>query len=154
MAFRLDRAVLLGSLLLGCGDPMGPDLSSGDELTLQIVPNLNWHALAADQVVISAAELDGLTLHLTLRFGGGCKVHRFALVAGDSWGESYPPYTVLRLAHDGAADPCDALLSKQVRIDLSPLVPLIQRAGAAALRFELLEPGERRSAVGELLLIL
>jgi hypothetical protein len=39
-----------------------------------------------------------------------------------------------------------------VAVDLSPIVPLVQASGARALRFELIEPGERRSGGGVLLL--
>jgi hypothetical protein len=155
MNARIRGYVLLGGLLLGCLDSRGlagPSLSDADELVLQIVPQLDWRTLADDDVVITAAAVHGRVLELSLQFGGGCRTHRFALVAGTEFGESNPPYTVFRLAHDADGDPCDALLQKTLTVDLDPIVPLVQQGGVNALRFQLLEPGERPAGVGELLL--
>lgn len=145
---------ILPALLLGCVDSRraaGPSLSTSDDLVLQILPNLDWRALDDDHVVITAAQVSNRVLHLSVQFGGGCKEHSFALVAGDSFGESFPPFTLFRLVHDAQGDPCDALLARTLHVDLSPIVALLQ-PGNTALRFELVEPGERRSDVGELLL--
>ena len=156
------RTLLYSGLILslGCGDA-GTDtgldandlaLAGSDRLELQIVPDLDWRKLPADEVRISAASLDGLSLHLTLQFPGGCRPHQFALVAGTDLAQSNPPYTLFRLAHDANGDMCEAFLTRTVTVDLSPIVPVVQASGARALRFELVEPGERRSSIGELLL--
>ena len=146
------RILLAGAFLAACSDPSGPGLSDEDELVLQIVDDLDPSELPDDQATITSARLEGRTLRLTLQYGGGCATHRFALVSGTALGESYPPYTLLRLAHDGNGDPCDALITREVEVDLSPIVPLVQQSGGTALRFNLMEPGEQLSAVGELLL--
>ncbi|HLB53709.1 MAG TPA: hypothetical protein VJK71_01205 [Gemmatimonadales bacterium] len=143
---------LLGVLLLACSDPAGPSLSDEPRLVLQIIPGSNWNNLPNDQATITAARIAGSTLHLTVQYGGGCNSHRFALVAGTSFGESLPLYTMLRLAHDGSRDPCEALITRQLEVDLSPIVPLVQQAGGSALRFDVVEPDGRVSSVGELLL--
>lgn len=152
---RPRRWWVLSALLLGCLDsrgPAGPSLSTSDELVLQVLPNLDRRTLADDQAIITAAEVQNHILHLTVRYGGGCREHGFALVAGDAVGESFPPFTLLRLAHEAHDDPCDALLLRELHVDLSPIVALLQPGGSNALRFELVEPGEHRSDVGELLL--
>jgi hypothetical protein len=146
------HGLFLGMIALACSNPVGPGLSDQDQLVLQVTPGLDWRVLPDDQVTITDARVEGRTLHLSLQFGGGCKTHRFALVAGAELGESNPPYTLLRLAHDGHDDFCDALVTRNLEVDLSPIVPLVQQSGAAALRFELVEPGEHVSGVGELLL--
>lgn len=152
------RTLLFTGLILGCGnavtdaglDAHGLALAGSDRLELQVVPDLDWRTLPADEVRISAASLDGLSLHLTLQFPGGCRPHQFALVAGTDLAESNPPYTLFRLAHDANGDMCEAFLTRNLTVDLSPIVPLVRASGARALRFELVEPGERRSSIGEL----
>ena len=147
--------VLFGLALLGCLDSRGiggPTLSSDDQLVLQVIPGLDWHALPDDQVTIVSANLASRTLHLRVQYGGGCVDHGLALVTGTELAESFPPFTLLRLAHDAHGDPCDALITRSIEIDLSPIVPLVQQSGAHALRFELLEPGGHPSDVGELVL--
>jgi hypothetical protein len=126
-------------------------LSAEDQLVLQIVPRLEWRTRADHPAAITSAQVEGQTLRLVVEYGGGCATHRFALVAGTDFGESLPPYTLLRLAHDGSGDLCRALVTRQLEVDLSPIVPLVQQNGGTALRFELVEPGERVSAMGELL---
>lgn len=151
----MPRLTPVGVCLLaaiGC-DPGGiggrPTLSDGDRLELQLVQAIDWSRTPDDPVAITSASVDGLLLHATLQFGGGCATHRFALVAGSPIAESNPPYTRFHLAHDAQGDACDALLTKHAQIDLSPIVPLALRSGRS-LRFELFEPRDQRSAVGEL----
>ena len=141
----------LPMLLLAC-DSTGPSLSDDSELVLQIIPGLDPNDLADDQATITEARVEGVTLLLSLQFGGGCAPQRFALVAGGEIAESNPPYTILRLAHDGNRDPCDALLTREVAVDLLPLANLMDRLGINTLRFSLVEPGEHASGVGELVL--
>jgi hypothetical protein len=140
------------ALLLACSGPSEPaaTLSEDTDQALQVFAELDHRRLPADQASITHAEVSGRTLRLTLRFGGGCKRHRFALVAIGPLGESLPPSGLLRLAHDGNADPCDALLQRELEIDLSPIIPLVHQAGGTALRFQVLEPGGAGSAIGEL----
>jgi hypothetical protein len=72
-------------------------------------------------VTIHSSAIVGDSLELTVSFGGGCRDHTFALLANGAWMESNPVQTGVRLAHDGSGDPCDALLSRTLRFDLSPL---------------------------------
>jgi hypothetical protein len=143
------HAALLLAASVGCMEPTGVDLATGD-LRLQVVEELAPSRLPADPVTIDRATLTGSILHLELAYSGGCREHSFALVTGTSFGESWPLFTVMRLAHDAAGDLCKAAVRRSLRIDLSPIVPLVRRAGGDALRFELIEPGERFAAVGEL----
>ena len=158
------RTLFCISLILsaGCGNSAtdaGPDarglgLANSDRLELQIIPDFDWRTLAADEVRIAAATVDGLELHLTLQFPGGCRPHQFVVVAGTDLAQSNPPYTLFRLGHNANGDACEAFLTRNVTVDLRPMVPVLRASGARALRFELVEPGERRSSVGELLLTL
>jgi hypothetical protein len=65
--------------------------------------------------------LDGDTLTLSIRYGGGCRVHRFALLVDSAFRESHPVQVSARLAHDADGDLCRALLSEDLRFDLAPL---------------------------------
>lgn len=147
----------MGVLLLAlaaCSDVTGPSLSDGDQLVLQVLQGFDWKKLPDDPATITDGHVEGHTLHLQVQFGGGCKQHRFALVAAEALAESNPPYTRFRLVHEGDEDPCDALLTRDLQVDLTPIVSLVQLSGGTALRFTLLEPGEHPSAIGELLLTL
>lgn len=147
--------VLLVSALValaGCSNPAGPSLSEADDLVLQLLDDFDWENLPNDAATITAARVEGQTLLLTVQFGGGCGRHRLALVAGTAIAESYPPFSSFRLAHDGGGDPCDALLTRDLRVDLSPIVPLVQQSGGNSLRFGLVAPGGQPSGIGELLL--
>jgi hypothetical protein len=153
MKLGITSAALL-SALAGCSDSLGPSLVEGEDLVLQVIEGFDWKKLANDPATITAAHLEGRILHVRVQVGGGCKPHRFALVADGALAESNPPYAQFRLAHDGDGDPCDALLTRDLVVDLSPIIPLVQQSGGTALRFVLVEPGGQPSAVGELLLTL
>ncbi|MFN0178520.1 MAG: hypothetical protein ACKVZ0_06935 [Gemmatimonadales bacterium] len=140
---------LLVAASVGCGEPTGVDLATGD-LRLQVVEDLVPSRLPADPAKVERATLTGSILLLDLSYSGGCREHSFALVTGTTFAESWPLFTVMRLAHDAAGDLCEAVVRRSIRVDLSPIVPLVRRAGGDALRFELIEPGERFAAVGEL----
>ena len=135
--------------VLGCADSLGVDLGAGD-LQLQVIDDLAPGDLPDDPARIDRARLVGTTLELDLSYAGGCGEHAFALVTGTSFRESWPLFTVMRLAHDAAGDQCEAFIQRTIRVDLSPIVPHVRRAGGDALRFELIEPGERFASVGEL----
>lgn len=142
------RLVLLLALVgsqAACSDPLALD---ADHLTLQVLASIP--KLPDDPLTISGARVTGTTLELDLRYAGGCREHRFAIVAGRGLGKSLPPHTVLRMAHDRDHDQCEAAVSQTIRVDLTPIEGLVRAAGATSLRFELVEPGERLSKVGEL----
>ena len=147
--FRIAVAASVG---LACSDPTGPGLSDGTHLILQVVADPQSGAWPGDPATVTAAHVHGSALHLTVQFGGGCATHRFALVTGTALGESFPPYTQLRLVHDAAGDPCDAWLTRELTVDLRPIIPLVQQSGASSLRFVIVEPDQQASQVGELLL--
>jgi hypothetical protein len=54
-------------------------------------------------------------------YGGGCAVHDFALLVVPIFLESYPVQMSGSLAHDAKGDPCRALVSSDIRFDLSPI---------------------------------
>ncbi|HEV2149926.1 MAG TPA: hypothetical protein VGR37_21185 [Longimicrobiaceae bacterium] len=92
---------------------------------------------------ITSAAMQGDVLVLEVTFGGGCGQHDFALYASNVWLESDPVQVNVALAHDGHGDPCRALLSRELRFDLSPLAAAYRRSygrgGTVVLRLR--EPG-------------
>lgn len=135
--------LVIGSLA-ACDNPLA---LSTDHLTLQVVQSVG--KLPDDPLTVTGARVVGTDLELDLQYGGGCRDHRFGIVAGRNLGESLPPYTVLRIAHDDAGDGCKVMVSRSILVDLRPIEPLVRRTGASSLRFEIVEPGERFSKVGE-----
>lgn len=75
----------------------------------------------ADLVVLGGATLDPPYLVLETRYGGGCGRHDLDVVVLPAWRESYPVQVDLDLAHEDHDDPCDALVDRTVRFDLTPL---------------------------------
>lgn len=66
-------------------------------------------------------DIQGDTLSLVVRYGGGCREHRFALLIDPAFMESLPVQVAARLAHDADGDLCRALLTRTLRFDLTPL---------------------------------
>jgi len=74
-----------------------------------------------DPVVIVEAAIEGDILALTVRYGGGCREHDFALLAHPAFMESYPVQSDVRLSHDARGDLCRALITERQRWLLTPL---------------------------------
>lgn len=99
--------------------------------------------LPSDPASVTSAAVHGDSLVLEVTFGGGCARHDFALYASGVWMESFPVQTPVSLAHDAHGDNCRALLSRELRFDLSPLADAYRRAygGGGTLVLRLQEPG-------------
>jgi len=82
------------------------------------VDHAHWPSDAVDIVDVSVV---GDSLSVSVRYGGGCANHAFVLLAGTAWMESYPVQLRLRVAHDAKGDPCDALFTRELRFDLTPI---------------------------------
>lgn len=72
-------------------------------------------------VTITKTSLDGSLLTLQLEFGGGCKAHSFSIGWSGVIGTSDPPHIPLEINHYGNDDPCRAVLSEGIVIDLSSI---------------------------------
>ena len=70
---------------------------------------------------MSAAWITGDTLAVTVSYSGGCQVHRFTLVASDSFLESDPVQLEVTLAHNANGDPCRAWLTEDRLFSLVPV---------------------------------
>ena len=88
---------------------------------MAVVANVNDSAWPRDALTIDSAAVIADTLRLYVRYGGGCRPHRVALLLGNAFMESYPVQVHARLAHDAAGDMCKALVARTLDFDLTPL---------------------------------
>ncbi len=108
------------------------------------VGNVDDPAWPRDAVTVDSAAASGDTLHLMVRYGGGCRTHRFALLLGNAFMESHPVQVHVRLAHDADGDMCRALLSRSLSFDLTPLKAAYRASygpGAATIVMNLVGQG-------------
>lgn len=145
----MRRALILAALplLLGCGESItGSFLRErldGELIPLQVRERIDLREIPASQATILSARIHGMELHLEVEYPA-CGDHAWSMFVGTDFGASNPPYTLLRLGHD---HPTLCLSSgperRVLRVDLNPLAELGRQAGVGAIRFEILEPGER-----------
>jgi hypothetical protein len=124
---RLLLASVVLAASIACSDSTEPTPPNGywsaNVWSGQIIitPDADAPQWPSDPVTIHAVEVRGDSLELTVSFGGGCRDHAFSLLADAAWMESYPVQIGARLAHDAKGDACDALLTRVLKFDLSPL---------------------------------
>ena len=71
--------------------------------------------------IVGEPRIDGDDLLVTVRYGGGCARHDFVLTTSAVFAESEPVQTGLTLLHDANGDSCRALVTTDLRFDLTPL---------------------------------
>ena len=111
------------SVSLACrdGSPSSATPNAFTDGAVAVVANVNDSAWPHDAVTIESAVVLADTLRLSVRYGGGCRPHRVALLIGNAFMESYPVQVRARLAHDASGDMCRALLTRTQDFDLTPL---------------------------------
>ncbi len=116
-------AALIAGLGLACGDTDDTDDTddSGDDDGIPV--NLSdCSAVDGDDLVVSAASIDGDTLTADVGYGGGCETHEFALCWPDeTFAESEPVQVWLEIWHNDNGDACEAWASESLDFDLTPL---------------------------------
>lgn len=119
---RVRMAVAL-AMSLGCrdGSPSSATPNAFSDGAVAVVANVNDSAWPRDALTIDSAAVIADTLRLYMRYGGGCRPHRVALLLGNAFMESYPVQVHARLAHDAAGDMCKALLTRTQDFDLTSL---------------------------------
>jgi hypothetical protein len=74
-----------------------------------------------DPFSLGEVTFDGTTIQADVSYGGGCADHRMDLVIWGGWMESFPVQVNALITHDGADDPCDAVVSETRTFDVFPL---------------------------------
>lgn len=121
-ALALLLSTVAGCLSPGPSEPVDALLVASDEAApALLVERDDPRPWPSDPWTFVAYQIEGDTLSLDVRYGGGCRDHRFALLIDPAFMESFPVQVAARLAHDADGDPCRALLTRTVRFDLSPL---------------------------------
>lgn len=127
-----------------CEDPVSTRYITADtpgriEMAFGARPS-RW---ATDLMTIERARIEGDTLYLRVNHGGGCARHEYALVAWNGWMESNPVQLGAFLAHNQNADPCRALITADLRFDLTPARDAFRQAygtGTATFILRLTDP--------------
>jgi hypothetical protein len=119
-------ALLFGTGCSGDGplEPLDAFLTPSPQIgvpTAHLVPSDDPRPWPLDPWTYRSHRLSGDTLTLSIQYGGGCRVHRFALLIDPAFRESHPVQASVRLAHDADGDLCRALISEDLRFDLAPL---------------------------------
>jgi len=74
-----------------------------------------------DDYELDAASITGDTLAVTVSYSGGCRTHRFTLIAADAFLESDPVQLDVAIAHDADGDPCKAYPTEDCHFILDPI---------------------------------
>jgi hypothetical protein len=74
-----------------------------------------------DELRLQEVALEGGMLRVTVQHGGGCAQHTYAACWHGVIQETAPPRTPLVIHHDANGDNCDALLTREILIDLADL---------------------------------
>jgi hypothetical protein len=92
-----------------------------------VIITANRAAWPRDAYQFEDVSIDGDLLSIDLTHGGGCADHDFALIVGPEMAESDPVQMRGSLAHNAHGDPCRALISRTLVLDLSPLAEIWRR---------------------------
>lgn len=130
-ALQIGAAVLLlagGAPACWTVDPLDPTAAVADLLApggevrpVVLVHPGDTRPWPRDPWTFADHRFQGDTLHLDIRYGGGCRVHRFAFLVHLPFRESHPVQADATLAHDADGDLCRALISETLSFDLRPL---------------------------------
>ena len=74
-----------------------------------------------DDFELNTAAVRGDTLAVTVSYSGGCRAHRFTLVAAEVFMESDPVRLDVAIAHDADGDPCEAYPTEDYHFILDPI---------------------------------
>lgn len=103
-----------------------PLISNNDQII--IVDDIDSLTFIADPARIDTASVQSDLLVLKVSHAGGCEPHDFALYGLSALLESNPPQAEIFLSHEAHGDMCEAWLTKELQIDLSPLREVYQQA--------------------------
>lgn len=122
---RAAPGALVFLSVLSAGSGSSPGLLNEEPATdvraVVLVDRLDPDQWPQDRYRVRKATVARDVFHLSVSYSGGCAEHEFQFVASRRFLESEPPKVQTLLAHAGSSDPCDALVSEELRFDLTPL---------------------------------
>ncbi|MCG6186057.1 NigD1/NigD2 family lipoprotein [Maribellus maritimus] len=114
----------LPNIIPTCDRGTASDISYVEELNCAPYINLNFNnydSLARDPVFIHEAFVDGDCLQIKLSYSGGCQEHTIDLARMHPWVTGSSNIPTLEIRHNANGDMCEALFTKELRFDLTPL---------------------------------
>lgn len=107
------------------GEPQPAAKSQPEEAFLPLLMDggYNWPG-QTDPFELRSVRIAGDTLVVEVRYSGGCEAHDFSLHSNGTIMKSLPPQMNLWLEHEDHGDACRALITRNLKFDLSPLQTL------------------------------
>jgi hypothetical protein len=115
------RANLLSLIVVLAGGCASETVSS-DALSVQ-----RCQTGSSDPYALGNISVGGAELIADVQTGGGCAEHSFAVCWDGTIVDRSPPTVNLSLSHDAHGDTCHAVLSHDLRVELSPTFDGIAR---------------------------
>jgi len=115
----------LPNVVSTCDRGAASDIKYVEELSCAPYVDLyfnNYDSLARDPVIIHDAFVDGDCLQIKLSYSGGCQEHTIDLARMHPWTASSTNIPTFEIRHNANGDLCEALFTKELRFDLSPLI--------------------------------
>jgi hypothetical protein len=75
-----------------------------------------------DPYSLGKLSVEGNVLTAPVQHGGGCASHSYAVCWDGAMVDTFPGMVALALSHDAHGDSCDALLLRDLHIDLAPVI--------------------------------
>ena len=85
-----------------------------------IDPAYTWPG-STDEFELLSSTVEGDSLRLEVRYGGGCKEHEFTMRTNLMYLKSLPPQLNLYLEHENSSDNCRALITETLAFDIIKL---------------------------------
>lgn len=98
-----------------------------------VIVDSEYKARETDGFSIKSSSLRGDIMTITVSYSGGCEEHVFELYSTNLYMKSLPPQLNLELEHDANGDACRAMITRELKFDISG----VKYAGARQLRLNL-----------------
>jgi len=133
-------------LLVACGQP-AVDLPLGTSGSALIV-SCPAQPPAGEPLTAQNPAVSGDTLTFTVSHSGGCKQHTYGVCWDGTLLESAPPQARLKILHEDQGDRCEAVVTRDLQIDLTSLKARLQsdfqmQSGTVILRLSSSQPNPR-----------
>ena len=97
------------------------------EVSFEVIPILKISQESAidheGDILGLSVRIDDANLVFDLRYGGGCKEHKFELTWDGAYLKSIPPQINLNFKHSNEGDSCKAIKTKKIAFSLKDIEP-------------------------------
>jgi protein involved in sex pheromone biosynthesis len=113
-------AIAFGFLLSNCEKANDDTLDDTLDNNTIIIDNSLYANAPDDEFDFADVQIINDSIHLTIRYGGGCGEVEFKLIDSEAIMESYPVQRNIRLSLKDE-DTCEALITEELSFDLTPI---------------------------------